>query len=47
MMMMMKPIDFVWERIVLRILAAGIVIEGMRLHSVIGSHYAVDSTDVR
>ena len=41
-----KSIDFVWEKICLRILVPGIVIVVMRPHSVIGSNYVVDSTDV-
>ena len=41
-----KSIDFVWERICLQILAPKIVILGLQPHSVIGFHYAVDSTDV-
>ena len=41
-----KPIDFVLERICLRILVPRIVIVVMLLHSVIGPHYTVDSSDV-
>ena len=41
-----KPIDFVLERICLRILVPRIVIVVMLPHSVIGPHYTVDSSDV-
>ena len=41
-----KPIDFVLERICVRILVSRIVIVVMLPHSIIGPHYTVDSSDV-